>query len=254
MLSSLYILFVFDMSQQQQQQYFPPMDLSQNDGCSIMHSFPFINDGPKSNHRHSYHPSSQYQQQQLCPIEKPELTRHVPPGVIHIKPTWKPVKLDEKPPFSYATIIAHAILSSESRKLTLSEIYQWISEQYPCYSMTDHRWQVKNKYSLILLLLCVNTLLFRTPLDIIYLFKRHLSSWSAMPIYHLVKDVSGLFYPVMSNSSLIIWSKEAWVAPVVQPLKSMLIALAVLQLANNSVNLLMLLLTSQILLYSPFFV
>ena len=60
-----------------------------------------------------------------------------------IKPTRKPVKLDEKPPFSYATLIAHAILSSKHRKLTLSEIYRWISERYPCYSMRDNRWQVK---------------------------------------------------------------------------------------------------------------
>ncbi|KAL9540540.1 hypothetical protein MBANPS3_009631 [Mucor bainieri] len=153
------------MSQQQQQQdqtYYPP--ISQNDGYSVMHSFPFINDGPKTNHRHSYHPSTPHQQQQQqqqqqpfphseplkAPITKPKLTKQVPPGVIHIKPTWKPVKLDEKPPFSYATIIAHAILSSENRKLTLSEIYQWISEQYPCYSMKDHRWQNSIRHNLSL--------------------------------------------------------------------------------------------------------
>ncbi|KAK4516457.1 uncharacterized protein ATC70_011429 [Mucor velutinosus] len=148
------------MSQQQQQdqQYYPPMDFSQNDGYSVMHSFPFINDGPKPNYRHSYHPSTSHQQQQQfpqkeplqAPIDKPKLTKQVPPGVIHIKPTWKPVKLDEKPPFSYATIIAHAILSSENRKLTLSEIYQWISEQYPCYSMKDHRWQNSIRHNLSL--------------------------------------------------------------------------------------------------------
>ncbi|EPB92094.1 hypothetical protein HMPREF1544_01158 [Mucor circinelloides 1006PhL] len=148
------------MSQQQQQdqQCYSSMDSSQNDGYSVMHSFPFINDGPKSSHRHSYTPSTSYQQQQQSlqkqpsqlPIDKPKLTKQVPPGVIHIKPTWKPVKLDEKPPFSYATIIAHAILSSENRKLTLSEIYQWISEQYPCYSMKDHRWQNSIRHNLSL--------------------------------------------------------------------------------------------------------
>jgi hypothetical protein len=95
---------------------------------SIIHSYPFINDGPKLQEPLTEH---------NC------YTRHVPPGVLHIKPSWKPVKLDEKPPFSYATMIAHAILSSEHRRLTLSEIYQWISEQYPCYHITDHRWQVR---------------------------------------------------------------------------------------------------------------
>ncbi|KAI8075452.1 uncharacterized protein B0P05DRAFT_448951, partial [Gilbertella persicaria] len=62
----------------------------------------------------------------------------------------KPVKLDEKPPFSYATIIAHAILSSQERRLTLSEIYQWISENYPCYSDKDHRWQNSIRHNLSL--------------------------------------------------------------------------------------------------------
>jgi hypothetical protein len=102
---------------------------------SIMHSFPFIDDGPKINNN-----------KQKATQTSSTDTIQVPPGVIHIKPTWKPVKLDEKPPFSYATIIAHAILSSEYRKLTLHEIYQWISQEYPCYSMNDHRWQVKIKY------------------------------------------------------------------------------------------------------------
>ncbi|KAI8091930.1 hypothetical protein BDF21DRAFT_410522 [Thamnidium elegans] len=100
-------------------------------GCSVIHSFPFIKDGPST------------QTLKDC-------TRQVPTGPFHIKPAWTPVKLDEKPPFSYATLIAHAILSSEYRKLTLNEIYQWISEQYPCYSMNDHRWQNSIRHNLSL--------------------------------------------------------------------------------------------------------
>jgi hypothetical protein len=108
---------------------------SSNTSYNVIHSYPFINDGPKL---------------QLASSEQLDCyTRHVPPGVLHIQPTWKPVKLDEKPPFSYATIIAHAILSSEHRKLTLSEIYGWISEKYPCYSIKDHRWQVKKKNDIL---------------------------------------------------------------------------------------------------------
>lgn len=109
---------------------------SNNNGCMIMHSYPFITDGPKDD---STIPSPQMMNHTTV---ETQTVKEVPPGIIHIKPTWKPVKLDEKPPFSYATIIAHAILSSEERKLTLSEIYQWISEKYPCYSMKDNRWQV----------------------------------------------------------------------------------------------------------------
>ncbi|KAI9358515.1 fork head domain-containing protein, partial [Pilaira anomala] len=54
------------------------------------------------------------------------------------------------PPFSYATLIAHAILSSKRRKLTLYEIYEWISEYYPCYSMSDRRWQNSIRHNLSL--------------------------------------------------------------------------------------------------------
>lgn len=108
---------------------------------STMHSFPFINDGPRLS-TSSASSLAASQQQQYNSNNNTDI--QVPPGVIHIKPAWKPVKLDEKPPFSYATIIAHAILSSEYRKLTLSEIYQWISKQYPCYSLQDHRWQVND--------------------------------------------------------------------------------------------------------------
>ncbi|KAI8877630.1 fork head transcription factor, partial [Backusella circina FSU 941] len=55
-----------------------------------------------------------------------------------------------KPPYSYATLIAHAILSSKEKKMTLYEIYQWISEHYPCYSMKDHRWQNSIRHNLSL--------------------------------------------------------------------------------------------------------
>lgn len=97
------------------------IDKSQTD-AGITHSYAFIEDGPQT-----------------------EFIKQVPTGAIHIKPAWTPVKLDEKPPFSYATLIAHAILSSKHRKLTLYEIYEWISEYYPCYSMSDRRWQVTKR-------------------------------------------------------------------------------------------------------------
>lgn len=115
------------------------------EGYGVLHSFPFINDGPYRQLK------DDQQQKKRVKLNHDSLSENatsatnqiqVPPGVIHIRPTWKPVTLDEKPPFSYATMIAHAILSSQDRKLTLNEIYQWISEQYPCYSIKDHRWQV----------------------------------------------------------------------------------------------------------------
>lgn len=50
---------------------------------------------------------------------------------------------DLKPPFSYATMIAQAIFSSEEEKLTLNNIYTWIMEKYAFYRHTSSGWQVR---------------------------------------------------------------------------------------------------------------
>lgn len=60
-----------------------------------------------------------------------------------INPWWKPADRFEKPPYSYATLIAHAILTSKDGRLTLSDIYKWISEAYPYYKLGQKGWQVK---------------------------------------------------------------------------------------------------------------
>jgi hypothetical protein len=49
---------------------------------------------------------------------------------------------DLKPPYSYATMIAQAIFSSEEEKLTLNNIYQWIMEKYAFYRHSQSGWQV----------------------------------------------------------------------------------------------------------------
>lgn len=59
-----------------------------------------------------------------------------------IDPWWKPIDRFEKPPYSYATLIAHALLSSKDGRLTLSDIYKWISETYPYYQLGEKSWQV----------------------------------------------------------------------------------------------------------------
>lgn len=89
-----------------------------------------------------------------------------PPGPIAIYPSWNPVNRADKPPYSYATIIGHAILTSKERKLTLHDIYVWITENYPFYSNDTQGWQVKIKQILIVFILM---LFFRIRLDIIFL-------------------------------------------------------------------------------------
>lgn len=48
-----------------------------------------------------------------------------------------------KPPHSYATLIAMAISSAPERKMSLNDIYTWISDTFPYYSRAGRGWKVK---------------------------------------------------------------------------------------------------------------
>ncbi|KAG0173955.1 transcription factor [Apophysomyces sp. BC1034] len=67
-----------------------------------------------------------------------------------INPWWKPTHPHDKPPYSYATLIAHAILSNKDGRLTLSEIYRWISKHYPFYTLGRRGWQNSIRHNLSL--------------------------------------------------------------------------------------------------------
>ncbi|RKP26259.1 fork head domain-containing protein, partial [Syncephalis pseudoplumigaleata] len=55
------------------------------------------------------------------------------------------------PPFSYASLIAQAILASPSRQLTLRDIYQWLMDRYPSlYRVDDSSWQNTIRHNLSL--------------------------------------------------------------------------------------------------------
>lgn len=49
---------------------------------------------------------------------------------------------DGKPPYSYASLITFAINSSPKKKMTLSEIYQWICDNFPYYREAGSGWKV----------------------------------------------------------------------------------------------------------------
>ncbi|KAK4135398.1 hypothetical protein BT67DRAFT_357701, partial [Trichocladium antarcticum] len=55
-----------------------------------------------------------------------------------------------KPNHSYATLIGMAILRSPQRRLTLSQIYKWISDTYSFYGATDAGWQNSIRHNLSL--------------------------------------------------------------------------------------------------------
>jgi forkhead box protein J2/3 len=49
---------------------------------------------------------------------------------------------DGKPPYSYANLITFAINSTGKKKMTLSEIYQWICDNFPFYKDAGNGWKV----------------------------------------------------------------------------------------------------------------
>jgi forkhead transcription factor HCM1 len=55
-----------------------------------------------------------------------------------------------KPPHSYAQLIGMSILRAPSRRLTLAQIYKWISDTYRFYSASDAGWQNSIRHNLSL--------------------------------------------------------------------------------------------------------
>jgi hypothetical protein len=57
---------------------------------------------------------------------------------------------EKRPPYRYATLIAMAILRANNHCLSLAQIYQWISDNFPYYSLTESGWQNSIRHNLSL--------------------------------------------------------------------------------------------------------
>lgn len=55
---------------------------------------------------------------------------------------------DEKPPYSYVALCAMAIHSSSNKMMTLSQIYKFITENFPFYQKNSTKWQNSLRHNL----------------------------------------------------------------------------------------------------------
>ncbi|CAO3642714.1 unnamed protein product [Mucor hiemalis] len=72
----------------------------------------------------------------------------------HRTPSTRDIHVEKntegKPPYSYATLIKYAIENSLRKKLTLSEIYQWVIDHYPYYGSAGTGWKNSIRHNLSL--------------------------------------------------------------------------------------------------------
>ncbi|KAL9007205.1 MAG: hypothetical protein Q9188_000008 [Gyalolechia gomerana] len=110
--------------------------------------FPDLADGyklPKTKHATATSETSKVRKSKLAEFEAPAQAQLPEP---HELPLLE--DSGKKPPFSYAQLIGMAILRAPDRRLTLAQIYKWISDSFSFYrlSTTPTGWQNSIRHNL----------------------------------------------------------------------------------------------------------
>ncbi|XP_068752814.1 forkhead box protein J3-like [Montipora capricornis] len=84
------------------------------------------------------------------PFRKPPSSPLDPNATLDDEEAQQHKTRESKPPYSYANLITFAINSSPKRKMTLSEIYQWICEKFPYYKEAGTGWKNSIRHNLSL--------------------------------------------------------------------------------------------------------
>lgn len=84
------------------------------------------------------------------PTGKIYFRRHADDDVFFHAPELANDPRYQKPACSYAALITTAITSSRMQRLTLSEIYDWIMEKYPYYTLGNSGWKNSIRHNLSL--------------------------------------------------------------------------------------------------------